>query len=85
MYTVRWVPSALSRLADVWTRAGVREAVTAAVQRIDDVLASDPDKRGESRDAGRRILLVPPFGVMIKVDAARWNVLISDVWTFEKF
>jgi hypothetical protein len=83
MYDVRWVRSAENALADLWIRTEDRNAVTAAVQQIDQALADTPDNQGESRDHGRRILLVPPLGVIFHVDLVRHNVRISDVWSFK--
>ena len=83
MYDVRWVRSAENALADLWTRAEDRSAVTAAVQRIDAILSGAPESQGESRDHGRRILIVPPLGVIFRVDGHRRNVLVSDVWSFK--
>jgi len=83
MYTVRWVPSALNRLADVWTQAEDRSAVTAAVQQIDRELRSDPDSRGESRAEGRRVLLIPPLGVLFTVAPERQTVFVVGVWSFK--
>jgi plasmid stabilization system protein ParE len=83
MYDVRWVRSAENALTDVWTRAEDRSAVTLAVQRIDEALAVTPEDVGESRDAGRRILIMPPLGVIFLVDTHRRNVLVSHVWSFK--
>jgi hypothetical protein len=84
MYTVRWVQSALDALADVWTQATDRNAITTAVTRIDRALAVLPDDQGESRDEGRRILLEPPLGVIYTVDHDHRTVVVSDVWAFSK-
>jgi hypothetical protein len=44
-----------------------REKINVAVVQIDALLGTDPQQRGESRPQDRRILLIPPLGVIYKV------------------
>ena len=48
-YRVIWMPLALRRLAEIWTDASNREAVTAASHRIDMALATEAYAFGEER------------------------------------
>jgi hypothetical protein len=66
-YTVIWLESAESELADVWLNASNREHVSAAAYEIDIRLRTNPEIEGESRSEERRILLVPPLGVTFEV------------------
>jgi hypothetical protein len=51
-YTVTLAPSAQNQLADSWTNAPDRQAVTAAVHRIDTALRVDAHLKGEEVDEG---------------------------------
>jgi hypothetical protein len=82
MFHVHWIPSALNDLAEIWSRANDRQAVTEATQRIDDMLSRDPGSQGESRDEGRRILLESPLGVLFRVDATARTVSVLSAWRF---
>jgi hypothetical protein len=45
---------------------------------------SHPGDREESRDGGRRVLLVPPLGVIFVVRDADQTVFVIGVWGFAK-
>ena len=66
-YTVVWQPTAEQQLATAWVDASDRGAVTRAAERIDTLLGLAPNQVGESRDAGRRILVVSPLVVTYEV------------------
>jgi hypothetical protein len=85
MFTVRWKRSALNELAALWTAAdsAQRQAITAASHRVDQLLANDPQNQGESRPRGRRILFVPPLGIIFRVDASTQVVFVLHVWRFD--
>ncbi len=78
-YTVEWVPSVVSNLADLWNNAPDRAAVTAAANEIDARLARDPLSQGEGREGNKRILLVAPLAVLYEVDTANRHVRIFDI------
>jgi hypothetical protein len=84
MFRVRWKQSALNELAALWMAADSEErrAITAATHRIDQLLRGDPDNQGESRPGGRRILFVPPLGILFRVDAAQAVVRVLHVWRY---
>lgn len=66
-YTVVWQPTALQQLAAAWVDATDRRAVTRASDQIDTLLGFAPAQVGESRDALRRVLVVPPLAVIYEV------------------
>jgi hypothetical protein len=73
-YTVRWTRKArLQQLAQVWLDAPDRNAVTAATNEVDRLLATDPARQGESRAGGLRVLIVEPLivGYMVNDDDRR--------------
>jgi hypothetical protein len=76
---VRWKRSARDRLADLWVEAVDRQAITDAANAVDDRLGRDPLGCGESRDAGRRILIEPPLVVFYRVDEQARKVTVLSV------
>ena len=81
-YTVTWKPEAHRRLTKLWTDALDRAAISAAANEIDKRLGSNPLDEGESRDSGRRILLVSPLGVYFTVSDADRLVKVIVVWRY---
>jgi plasmid stabilization system protein ParE len=81
-FTVLWDPEAEQELAAIWVAAADRAAVTAATDEIDRLLRTNPEQRGESRDDGRRILLVAPLGVLFRVLPDDRVVRVLQVWSF---
>ena len=82
-YTVIWTDTAEQTLTTVWLDANDRAAVTDAANEIDQRLRTDPRVQGESREKGRRILLVPPLGVKFRVLQPDCIVQVLHVWRFE--
>jgi hypothetical protein len=82
IYTVIWKREAERRLATIWLGSTDRPAITQAANQIDQQLRRDPDDQGESRPDGRRILLVPPLGVLFKVQPLDRVVTVVAVWQF---
>ena len=83
-YTVLWVPAAEGELAELWMDAPRRRDVSDAANAIDERLRTAPAEEGESREHGRRILLVPPLGVTFEVFPGGRLVRVLDVWRFQK-
>jgi hypothetical protein len=81
MFRVEWRELAQARLADEWLRADsrLRAAITAATHAIDRRLSLAPDKAGESREPGTRLLIISPLTVTFHVNFRRRTVLISGV------
>jgi hypothetical protein len=82
MYEVRWKRSALDRVAELWLDAVDRQAITDAVDAIDQALISDPINMGESRTGSVRVLFEPPLGVFFEIDEQAKKVQVLKVWTF---
>ena len=85
MFTVLWSDDALFEVAWVWDNAdsAIRQKIAPAMRAIDKRLAEDPWNAGESRSAGRRILLEFPLGVLFKIARANNVVHVVNVWTFK--
>lgn len=66
-YTVIWGHSAEQRLAKLWLETSDRQALSRAANEIDMKLKHDPIAEGESREADRRLLLVPPIAAYYRV------------------
>ena len=83
MFSVRWKRSARDRLAEIWMRANDRSAIASAANKIDTLLRTSPETRGESRDGGRRILIESPLGVVFQVKPQDHIVHVLSVWRFD--
>jgi hypothetical protein len=83
-FSVLWLPVAEQQLAEVWVNASDKTAVTEAAREIDRVLRLNPDRVGESRPDGRRILLEAPLGVVYRIDYANAVVRVVGMWRFGK-
>lgn len=79
-YTVAYKPSAEQELARLWTVAANRSAVTAAANRIDVLLGTDPHSKGESRPDSSRIMFEWPLGVRFEVFEEDRYVDVLQVW-----
>jgi hypothetical protein len=78
-FTVVWRQQALDALADLWNNAADKNAVAAASDRIDDLLARDPLNQGESRPGNYRLLFERPLGVCYRANAATRRVVVLSV------
>jgi plasmid stabilization system protein ParE len=78
-YALDWSQRAQDELADLWTNATDRDAVTAAADEIERLLSRDPLGHGESRSGNRRILFEPPLAVLYRVDPQRRAVTVITV------
>jgi hypothetical protein len=78
-WTVVWLPDAEKELTELWIDSTDRESFTLAADQIDKLLQHDPDSVGESRAAGRRILIVPPLAVTYRVLPDDRLVQVSNV------
>ena len=66
-YTVVWVPTAETKLASLWLAAGEPEAIRAASDFIDVVLATHPHSLGMEISAGLRAATVGRLQVLYRV------------------
>jgi plasmid stabilization system protein ParE len=78
-YTVTWHPSAEDELARFWLDAPVRSAVTTAADRIDQILGTDSDTKGEEF-YGNRLLVEMPLAVIFAVHPDDRRVEVLQVW-----
>jgi hypothetical protein len=81
-YTVLWSPTAEQELADLWLQATDRDPVTRAAHAIDQRLQTDPENEGESRPGDRRVLFVPPLGVIFFVRPDDRCVDVLHAWAY---
>jgi hypothetical protein len=81
MFEVEWLEQALSQLAKEWLDAdsGLRAAITATTHAVEQRLSRAPDRVGESREPGTRVLVVPPLTVTFHVNVRTSTTLISGV------
>jgi hypothetical protein len=85
MFKVRWEKIAMNALAALWLQAPpLRRKITEATHQIDQQLHTDPLENSESRPDGRRILFVPPLGILHKIEADEQTVSVLRVWGFGK-
>ena len=84
MFRVRWKKSALNDMASRWIAGDstLRQAITHAVHKIDQLLASDPASQGESRPDGRRILFEARVGVLFRIRQGDNVVQILQFWCY---
>ena len=81
-YTVVWTGEAERRLTRLWLSARARHAIRDAADQIDAALQSQPHEYGESRDAGIRIALLSPLGVLYRINEQERQVRVLSVWEF---
>lgn len=79
-YTVVWRPTAERALAQIWTSADDRQAITDAADLMDAMLRSAPGEVGESRVGDTRILTVMPLSVYYDVHDGDRLVVVWAVW-----
>ena len=75
-YRVDWELVA-DEIAALWTAAHDRNAVTAALHRIDQALQRDPHACGESRDEGERLIFDGPVSVLFHIAGPDRVVVIA--------
>jgi plasmid stabilization system protein ParE len=80
-FTVVWTRPALNQLADLWTQATDRAAVTAASDRVDATLAADAANAGDSRGGAVRLLFDRPLAILFRVDEETDRVYVVSVST----
>ncbi|MFI5461497.1 MAG: hypothetical protein ACHRXM_39395 [Isosphaerales bacterium] len=67
-YTVVWHGSAHNELAELWTTARNRNAVTTAAHIIDVELSHDAATKGVEVSEGLRAFFAPPPRILFSVD-----------------
>jgi hypothetical protein len=81
MYHLEWRDVAISDLANGWLQADtrLRADITAAIHEVERRLLRAPDKAGEARKPGTRVLILNPLVVTFHVNVRTQIVLISAV------
>jgi hypothetical protein len=77
-YTVVWVQAAEDRLAELYTQAPDKAALSAASNAIDRLLAHDSERKGRPLN-GSRFLTVPPLPVVFMVYPDDRLVVVREV------
>ena len=81
-YRVEWSRDAEADLANVWTDASDRGAISEASHRLDQALVNNPHALGESRSGDNRIVFSSPLGMEYKISDEDCTVLVIAVWSF---
>jgi hypothetical protein len=81
-YKVTWLPSADSRLAELWMTSRWASRITSAADWYELNLATRPNEIGESRPAGFRVAFEFPLGITFYVDEVAKEVTVIRVWVF---
>jgi hypothetical protein len=81
-YRVVWDAVAYRKLERIWTEADDIGPTLHAFDEVEALLQDEPEQQGESRARGRRILIVPPLGVVFRVQPRLGEVYVLDAWVF---
>jgi len=70
MYKLAWRKSVSRKLLDRCARAeqSLRDAILEAMAEVEVILRDEPEFAGESRDEGKRFLIVKPISITYKID-----------------
>jgi hypothetical protein len=70
MYHLRWTKLVSRALLDRCARAdqSLRDAILDAMGEIESTLRIEPEFVGESRDAGKRFVIVKPLSITYRID-----------------
>lgn len=83
MYRVIWRRTLIDQMTRFYTetfgRGGDTAAITRAVARIDRLLESNPEQRGESRADYERVLIVSPLTVTFEVFTDEQTVVVLEL------
>jgi len=78
-YTVVSTPLADLQLTEIWLKAANPQDVTDASDRIEALLRNDPDRLGELRRDGRRVIVLPPLTVTFDIIQDDRKVIVRSV------
>jgi hypothetical protein len=78
MYSIEWRDTALNDLAAGWlvADAALRSDITASIHEIERRLKRSPERAGESRAPGTRVMILNPLTVTFHVNARLSRVVI---------
>jgi hypothetical protein len=82
MFRVRWQKSVSLKLLNECARAdsALLNAILNAMSEVEATLQNEPEFAGESRESGRRFLIVDPLSVRYTIDNRNRIVLIIGAW-----
>jgi len=83
-YHVVWDVEAYRKLEQIWTHAADIGPSVRAFDEIERLLATAPEEQGESRASGRRVLIVPPLGIIYRVQSRLQEVYVQEAWEFRR-
>jgi len=78
-FTLKWHPDATDQLADFWTQAADRQAITSASAQIVCLLERNPLGAGTPVAEGLYRIIVPPLAVYYSVEQAQRLVRVAAV------
>lgn len=84
MNRVIWTATAERKLTEVWLSAADRGLVADAANSMDRLLQLNPEQLGESRESGRRILLINPLAVKFRVYPEDRVVRVLYAWRYDR-
>ncbi len=79
-FSVVWQPEAEAQLARLWERSSNRATFASAANHIEQVLRSYPDRAGEDRYDGDRVMFEAPPGVVFRLMLEDRLVQVLRVW-----
>ncbi len=79
-FHVAWTNFAEQELVQIWLGARDRARLTEVIARMERELQSIPEKIGESREPGFRILIDSPLGIHFEVIGEDRLVQVMNVW-----
>jgi hypothetical protein len=84
MFSIYRSEESVTPLRAAWEEAGeaLREAILQASRRVDQQLATQPHRQGESRGERTRILFQAPVGVIFEVHEDKKLVCILRAWLY---
>jgi hypothetical protein len=83
-YAVIWKQRALDELAEIWLASNDREQISSVANQIDRWLRNDPESKGESRPASRRMVVVSPLAFVVEILNEDRRVEIVSVVAFKR-
>jgi hypothetical protein len=78
-YNVDWDISARRTLAAIWIKAGNRQAVTAAQDQIDRLLAANPLGNSKPVSEGLYAINVHPLRAVFEVDDSTESIMVVSI------
>ena len=78
-YTVGWLPSALDKLARIWSGAVDRQAVSRAANQIEVLLRTSSQVRGGNGE-GKHAYTILPLAVIFEVSPDDCKVTVLEVF-----